>query len=117
MQIVKKEKIKLSDFIVFVKNNIKIVKEDFCLYCENSDEPLSQDTWCYVDEYPTGDDNGNDVFSDFVVNNDLELLYYGEQFTDVINNVLMQEDEPDISIIIEALNYYMENDDFLDFDK
>ncbi|AOR62950.1 hypothetical protein [Pectobacterium wasabiae] len=117
MQIIKKEKVKLSDFIVLAKKDIKIIKEDFCLYCENSDKPLSQDMWCYVDEYPTGDDNGNDVFSDFVVNNDLELLYYGEQFIDVINNVLMQEDEPDIYIIIEALNYYMENDNFLDFDQ
>ncbi len=117
MQIVKREKVRLSDFIVFIRNNVGEIKDDFCLYCEDSDEPLSKDMWCYVDDYPTGDDDGNDVFSDFVVINNLELLYYGEQFVDVLNNVLMQMDNPSVDIMIEALDYYMENDDFLDFDE
>ncbi|WP_458773120.1 DUF7716 domain-containing protein [Aeromonas veronii] len=44
----------------------------------------------------------------------MEQCYYGEQFIDVINNVISQINEPQVSAFVEALNYYMDNDDFLD---
>ncbi|QDQ88487.1 hypothetical protein FMZ60_13405 [Alcaligenaceae bacterium SJ-26] len=113
MKIEKRNKIELSEFIAFAKENIGDTGDDFCLYCQDSDEPLASGMWVYVDEYPVGDDAGDDVFPDFVVSNDLELLYYGAQFVDVLNNVLMQVSDPDVGLVIDALDYYMNNDDFL----
>ncbi|MEQ4617745.1 MAG: hypothetical protein ABN482_06815 [Corticimicrobacter sp.] len=113
MKIARRHKIELSELILFCRENIGQIEDDFCLYCQDSDVPLSQGMWIYVEEYPVGDDAGNDVFPDFVVKNELELLYYGEQFVDVLNNVLMQAIDPGCGLIVEALDYYMNNDDFM----
>lgn len=117
MQTKKRELINLSSFVEFCKKNIESIDDDFCLYSEDAEEPLSASLNCYIDDYPTGDEEGEDLFSDFVNNNGLELIYYGGQFIDVIKNVLMQAANPNVELIINALNYYMDNDDFIDIDS
>lgn len=114
MQIIMKSYVKLSDLIVAIKNTGSNQDSYFCLYSKNSMEPLASSSVCFIDEYPTGEEGGEDVFPEDVVNNDLELCYYSEQFVDVINNVVSQVNGPPISVFIDALNYYMDNDDFLD---
>jgi hypothetical protein len=97
-----------------IMNNAEI-NENFCVYLKDSDASLSLDLKCYIDLYPTGDENNEDVFSEFVIKNNLELAYYGEQFIDVINNVRHQKKNAKIEDFVKALNYYSENDTFLDF--
>ncbi|WP_064965772.1 DUF7716 domain-containing protein, partial [Tenacibaculum ovolyticum] len=69
---------------------------------------------CYLESYPIISDE--EVYPDFVVEKSLELLYYGRQFEDVIMNVLHQKSEASIDEFILGLNYYTENDTFLDFE-
>ena len=45
----------------------------------------------------------------------LELLYYGEQFEDVLMNVQSQIEEPTTDEYISALDYYSKHDVFMDF--
>ncbi|TDN51106.1 MULTISPECIES: DUF7716 domain-containing protein [Buttiauxella] len=113
MQVIMKSYVKLSDLIIAIKNTNFNQGSYFCLYSKDSMEPLASSSVCFVDEYPK-ERGGEDVFPEDVVNNDLELCYYGEQFVDVINNVVSQVNDPPISVFIDALNYYMDNDDFLD---
>ena len=55
------------------------------------------------------------MFSDFVVSNELELYYYGDQFIDVVNNAIHQKPDATIDELVEAGNFYLENDNFITF--
>lgn len=87
--------------------------DDVCLYTDEETETLTPDTICYLDCYPEVI-NDEDVYSEFVTSNGLELLYYGEQFNDVLSNIYEQKQTADMDMVISALNHYMDNDDFLD---
>ena len=60
--------------------------------------------------------SGCDVYPMDVVEQDLQLVYYGEQLLDVLTVVL--EEKPDASPqdLLEALNYYQEHDSFIPFE-
>jgi hypothetical protein len=89
--------------------------DDLCLYTQEEIETITPETICYLDHYPIII-NDKEIYSEFVTSNELELLYYGEQFNDVLSNIYNQKKTADTNIIIRALNYYMDNDDFLDID-
>ena len=60
-------------------------------------------------------ENDEEVYPDFVQKENLELLYYGEQFEDILLNVVDQIGIPSEKDYIEALIFFMENDEFKDF--
>ncbi|WP_285426624.1 MULTISPECIES: hypothetical protein [unclassified Pseudomonas] len=92
-----------------------IVMDDLCVYAEEDVGEISQSLACYLDRYPEIVDD-TEVHSDFVCNNNLELLYYGQQFKDVVDHVYDQKPSATLGDVIAALNYYMDHDDFLGFD-
>ena len=61
--------------------------------------------------------SGCDVYQMDVVEQDLQLVYYGEQLLDVLTVVL--EEKPDASPqdLVEALNYYNRYDIFMNFES
>ncbi|UXM94948.1 hypothetical protein N5853_12795 [Bartonella sp. HY329] len=88
------------------------------LYSANTDDPLKPDTICYIDDRTYFDEEADDDlehYPDFVVKNHLEFCYDGQQFLDVLTSVFMQLQKPTIQNCVDALNYYNERDDFLDF--
>lgn len=87
----------------------------FCVYAKKDLGSLSSNQDCFLDAYPEGDDDREDVFSVFVTKNKLELIYYGEQLEDVLTNVLHQHPNATTVDFVKALNYYMKNDNFMDF--
>jgi hypothetical protein len=89
--------------------------QSFCVYAKKDAGELVIRQECFLDAYPEGDDDGEDVFSDFVTDNKLKLVYYGEQFEDVITNVLHQKENASVQDFADALNYYMKHDTFKDF--
>ena len=56
-----------------------------------------------------------DIYPADVVEQDLQLVYYGEQLLDVLTVAL--EGKPDASLqdLVEALNYYNQHDNFMPF--
>ena len=93
----------------------KLVSDDFCLYGKEDGElALARSYW--VSEYPDVVED-RDVYPTDVVEQDLQLVYYGEQFFDVLSVAL--EEKPDASPqdLVEALNYYQEHDSFMTFDN
>jgi hypothetical protein len=85
----------------------------FCLYAKNSSDQLAIDRQYFVDRYPVVQDD-REIYPDFCRKNDLELVYYGQQFADVLDNVLDQRPQATLKEIVDALNYYLENDNFID---
>ena len=59
--------------------------------------------------------DGKEVFPDFVNENELDILCSGDVFMDVYDD--LDERYPNFTKdqFIDALNYYMDNDDYIEF--
>ena len=89
--------------------------DDFCLYGKEDGElALARSYW--VSNYPDVVED-RDVYPTEVAEQNLQLVYYGEQLLDVLTVAL--EEKPDASCqdLVEALKYYQEHDTFLPFDN
>jgi len=87
--------------------------DDFCLYGKEDGElALAKSYW--VSDYPDVVED-LDIYPADVVEQDLQLVYYGEQLIDVFSVAL--EEKPDASPkdLVEALNYYQQHDSFMPF--
>lgn len=103
----------LSDII----SHMKIMdarNDNFCLYGE-SDERLKANGNYYVADYPDVDDNDKEIYPKIVQTKKLHYLYSGQQFADVIDSVIEQKPSASLDDFVKALNFYSENDNFLDF--
>ena len=85
----------------------------FCLYA--NEDILKPELVCYLESYPTISDDDEEIYPDFIIKESLDLLYYGEQFEDVLMNVLEQKNDAIIDDYILALDYYSKYDTFKDF--
>ena len=88
--------------------------DDFCLYGKEDGElKLARLYW--VSDYPDVVDD-SDVYPADASEQDLQLVYYGEQLIDVLAVAL--EEKPDASPqeLVKALKYYHQHDTFLPFE-
>ena len=91
----------------------KLVSDDFCLYGKEDGElALARSYW--VSDYPDVVED-RDVYPTEVAEQNLQLVYYGEQLIDVLTLAL--EEKPDASHqdLVEALKYYQQHDNFMPF--
>ncbi|BFT80261.1 hypothetical protein GXP72_05640 [Enterobacter sp. SES19] len=86
--------------------------DDFCVYTKEYEAFAKEELVCYLDNYPVISDNDEEVYPDFVVDNSLELFFYGDQFIDVLHNISIQREKPSVADFISGLNFYLENDNF-----
>lgn len=107
-----KEPVTVASLIKAVQSGDVSIDES-CVFTNGEVDEISSQLICYLDSYPemVGD---TEVFSDFVSDNRLELLYYGQQFKDVVDSAFAQNPAVDVDVVVSALNYYLDNDDFLD---
>ena len=81
--------------------------------------PVAADTVCLPDESlddGTFDEDDNpEGYSDFVFDNNLELLYYGRQFADAVANTLHRKSGATTEDILRNLDHYLKHDTYLDF--
>ena len=91
----------------------KLSSDDFCLYAKEDGE-LRLNSLYWVSDYPDVVENCN-VYPTEVVEQDLQLVYYGEQLIDVF--IVALEEKPDASLqdLVDALNYYNQHDNFMPF--
>ena len=101
--------------IIEQKRVDKLSSDDFCLYAKEYGE-LRINSLYWVSDYPDVVED-RDIYPADVVEQDLQLVYYGEQLIDVLSVAL--EEKPDASHqdLVEALKYYQEHDTFLPFDN
>ena len=88
--------------------------DDFWLYGKEYGE-LALDRLYWISDYPDVVDD-RDVYPTDVAEQDLQLVYYGEQLIDVLTVAL--EEKPDASHqdLVEALKYYQQHDSFMKFE-
>ena len=91
----------------------KLVSDDFCLYGKEDGELALASSYC-VSNYPDVVED-RDIYPRDVAEQDLQLVYYGEQLIDVLSVAL--EEKPDASHqdLVKALNYYNQHDNFMSF--
>ena len=88
--------------------------DDFCLYGKEDGElALARSYW--VSNYPDVVED-RDIYPADVVEQDLQLVYYGEQLIDVLSVALEEKPEASHQDLVEALNYYQQHDSFMPFD-
>ena len=93
----------------------QLVSDDFCLYGKEEGE-LKLDCLYWVSDYPDVVED-RDVYPADASEQDLQLVYYGEQLLDVLTVAL--EEKPDASHkdFVEALKYYHQHDSFMPFES
>lgn len=92
----------------------KLASDDFCLYGKEDGE-LALARLYWVSDYPDVVE-GRDVYPTDVVEQDLQLVYYGEQLIDVLAVALEEKPNASPQDLVEALNYYQQHDSFMPFD-
>ena len=93
----------------------KFAKFPYIYISSDEDESiLDLETVCYLDNGPKIID-GKEVFPDFVNENRLDILCSGDVFMDVYDD--LDERYPNFTKdqFIDALNYYMDNDNYIEF--
>ena len=91
----------------------KLVSDDFCLYGKEDGElALARSYW--VSNYPDVVVD-RDIYPADAVEQDLQLVYYGEQLIDVISVALEEKPEASHQDLVDALNYYNQHDNFMSF--
>ena len=93
----------------------QLSSDNFCLYGKE-DGVLKLDCLYWVSDYPDVVED-RDVYPTEVTEQDLQLVYYGDQLIDVLAVAL--EEKPDASPqdLVDALNYYQQHDSFMPFDS
>ena len=92
----------------------QLSSDNFCLYGKEDGE-LKLDCLYWVSDYPDVVDD-SDVYPADASEQDLQLVYYGEQLIDILAVAL--EEKPDASPqdLVEALKYYNQHDCFMTFE-
>ena len=109
----KHQELSLDQIIEQVRMD-KLVSDDFCLYGKEDGE-LALDRLYWVSDYPDVVED-RDVYPTDVVEQDLQLVYYGEQLIDVLSVALEEKPDARLQDLVEALNYYNQHDSFKPFE-
>ena len=92
----------------------KSSSDDFCLYGKE-DGKLALDRVYWVSDYPDVVED-RDVYPADASEQDLQLVYYGEQLLDVLSVALEEKPEASHQDLVDALNYYNRYDIFMKFE-
>lgn len=91
--------------------------DQYSLYIQQDEETgLNPQASCYLDNSPDIDCNDEMVFPEFVRQNQLCLYTSGNLFYDVIQNLSLQHPDFSDADAVDALDYYLKNDTFKDFE-
>ena len=88
--------------------------DDFCLYGKEDGE-LALDSLYWVSDYPDVVED-RDVYPSEVTEQDLQLVYYGEQLIDVLAVALEEKPNASHNDLVQAFNYYQQHDSFMPFE-
>ena len=92
----------------------QLVSDDFCLYGKEDGE-LALARLYWVSDYPDVVEDC-DVYPTDVAEQDLQLVYYGDQLIDVLAAALEEKPNASHQDLVDALNYYQQHDSFMPFD-
>ena len=109
----KYQELSLEQIIKQVRAN-QLSSDDFCLYGKEDGE-LALARLYWVSDYPDVVED-RDIYPTEVTEQDLQLVYYGEQLIDVLAVALEEKPNASLQDLVEALNYYQQHDCFMKFE-
>ena len=110
----KHQELSLEQIIEQMRVN-ELASDDFCLYGKEDGE-LALEKLYWVADYPDVVDD-SDVYPADASEQHLQLVYYGEQFLDVLTVALEEKPEASHQDLVDALNYYNRYDIFMNFES
>ena len=88
-------------------------EEDNDWYIYESDDNLSLSTPCCIASRPEFDENDEEIFPDFAIENNMDYSIMPELVTDVVINALNQKKDATEEELLKALNHYLDADTFI----
>ena len=88
-------------------------EQDADWYIYEADDILTLSTPCCISTRPEFDENDEEIFPEFAVENNMDYSIMPELVIDVVINVLTQKKSATDDELLKALNYYLDTDDFL----
>ena len=110
----KHQELSLEQIIEQMRVN-ELASDDFCLYGKEDGE-LALEKLYWVADYPDVVDD-SDVYPADASERHLQLVYYGEQFLDVLTVALEEKPEASHQDLVDALNHYNRYDSFMTFES
>ncbi len=119
-KLIKKQKsYKLSEVVNILRdlyfkggNEAIYSNSGWCLYLKA--EEINLDTVCYIDNYPDFDDDDEETYPLYVIENDLDFKYRDELLQDVICSALYSKSNATNEELMNAVFYYDKHDSFLE---
>ena len=109
---------KIEDFLTLVRNKQERSEDydpDFAYAVYSEQDIFEPGITVYICAPADIDGDDDDVFPDVVYENGLLYMCSDEDIQDVVDLALRQQPAVTDEQLIEALNHYLESDDFLDF--
>ena len=110
----KHQELSLEQIIEQMRVN-ELASDDCCLYGKEDGE-LALEKLYWVADYPDVVDD-SDVYPADASEQHLQLVYYGEQFLDVLTVALEEKPEASHQDLVDALNHYNRYDSFMTFES
>lgn len=101
-----------KEFIVIDKN----AEDNFPYLYSNFDSELELDTICYLGEGVEVTDDSKEIYPKFIQENNLWVLCQGWYFIEQLEYVSEQKENFSNQDFLDALNYYLDKDTYLEFD-
>ena len=98
-----------------IENQILYEHMGFYVYTREWEDLAKPDIICYLDNPPEIDEEDNEIYPSFVIKENLKMFISDENLENIISSALFQKIEASTAELIDAINYYMDNDCFIQF--
>ncbi|MFI8146610.1 hypothetical protein [Acinetobacter sp. ABJ_C5_2] len=108
---------KIEDFINLVKEKKERLPNydfDYCYAVYAKDDNVRLHDEVFIGNSVDFDENDNEVYPAFVITNGYHYFCSDQNIQDVVDLALRQDAAVSNEKLIDALNYYIDNDDFKD---
>ena len=90
----------------------EIIDDGWTVYYKDA-KKIKKTTECCISDSIIVTDDDEEVYPSFAVENDMNSYVTDEVIVDVITEYLMEKSKPTVKQLIDAINYYLENDCFI----
>lgn len=101
----------INELLSVYNDDGEIIDDGWTVYYKDAE--IEKTTVCCISDSIEVTDDYEEVFPPFALENDMELYVSDETVVDVITSYLMKNRRPTIEQLIDAINYYLENDCFI----
>ena len=95
--------------------NRELIDDEYAVYHKGTDE-IEENTICCIADIAEVSDDYKEIYPDFAVKNEMDTYINGELINDVLSSYLSVDRNASVSDLIYAINYYLENDCFVEIE-